>query len=110
MSTTQRPAIQPFTVTVVRNGQTYTFDVRGTHDMMHRLCERIDNGEGRWGREYGPLYYTSEGVPVNGDEPTQYDDRSGDVWTYALHFVRKYYDSERGYVEVPWVEVSEVLS
>jgi hypothetical protein len=69
-----RPAILPFRVTVTRNGKTYQFDVRGTHDMLYRLCDRIDDGRGRWGEEVGPLYY-EHNVPRNG-EPTQYDDRA----------------------------------
>lgn len=50
-----------------------------------------------------------DGTLYGQDEHTDY--RTGDVWTYALHFVRKYYDSARAeYVEVPWVEVSDILA
>lgn len=68
-----KQTVQPFRVTVIRNGKRWTFDVRGTHDMLYRLCERIDNGTGRWGEQLGPLYYDGN-MPRNG-EPTQYDDR-----------------------------------
>ena len=65
--------VMPFTVTVVRGNRTYKFDVRGTHDTLYRLCQRIDDGQGRWGREFGPMYY-DHNMPRNG-EPTEYDDR-----------------------------------
>lgn len=71
------PDIRPFTVTVVRNSYTWQFDVRGTHDMVYRLCERIDDGRDCGnGRAFGPLYFDACNRPRNG-QPTQYDERAG---------------------------------
>jgi hypothetical protein len=74
MTTQTAQAIQPFIVTVTRNGRVWNINVRGTHDMLYRLCERIDQGRGKWGEEFGPLHYKNN-TPRNG-EPTTYDDRA----------------------------------
>lgn len=75
MEASTKLRVHPFTVTVERNGQRYTFPIRGTHDMAYRLCERIDIGRpDPYGQTYGPLYYTGN-APRNG-VPTTYDDRA----------------------------------
>jgi hypothetical protein len=55
----------------------------------------------------GPWWDNGDGTFYGQGENQDY--ATGASYTYALHFVRKFYDPARGYVEKEWLPPSEAM-